>query len=238
MRSEWHDWWRRRGTDSHGNQRRSLADALESGGAAVIAVWGRIDSPGSVSGVTDETLIGVNGAEITGGFVMSGSRNVIIQNIIFSDGSNDTFELTGCECVWFDHCEFRDGSDGNLDIVRASDLITVSWSKLYYTKSHDHMLSNLCGNSNDRPDDEGKSNITFQHDWRGGTPSLAVVEGTITMLDALAAAEPDATYAIVLVTDGYPQGCDDQAIETVAAAVQGAVDRFPTHLLGPGSVVG
>jgi hypothetical protein len=59
-----------------------------------------------------------------------------------------------------------------------------------------------------------------------------VVEGTITMLDALAAAEPNATYAIVLVTDGYPQGCDDQSIETVAAAVQGAADRFPTYVIG------
>ncbi len=69
-------------------------------------------------------------------------------------------------------------------------------------------------------------------DWRGGTPSLAIVEGTITMLDALAAVEPNATYAIVLVTDGYPQGCDDQSIEAVAATVQGAVGRFPTYVIG------
>ncbi len=147
-----------------------LQAALTSSGPAVIAVSGSIAAPDSVTGVRDKTLIGLSGAEITGGLSLGSSRNVIIKNIRFRDGSGgagDTFELTGSECVWFDHCEFVDGEDGNLDIVRASDLITVSWSRFYYTRGHEHMLSNLCGNANDRPDDVGKINITFHHNWWG-----------------------------------------------------------------------
>jgi pectate lyase len=144
-----------------------LQSALTSSGALVIAVSGKMSSPGGVSDVRDKTLIGIDNAEITGGFVLSNSQNVIIKNIKFSDGSDDTFELTGCECVWFDHCEFSDGKDGNLDIVRGSDFVTVSWSRFYYTRGHSHMFSNLCGNSQPRDEDDGRINITFHHNWWG-----------------------------------------------------------------------
>lgn len=144
-----------------------LKNALTASGAAIIAVSGRVDSPGSISGVSDKTLIGLDNAEVSGGFGLKGARNVIINNIRFSDGADDTFELSGCECIWFDHCEFSDGADGNLDIVRAANLVTVSWSKFFYTRGHDHMLSNLCGNTQPKPEDEGKINITFHHNWWG-----------------------------------------------------------------------
>jgi pectate lyase len=144
-----------------------LREALTASGPQVIAVSGLIDSPGGLGGVSDKTLLGVDGAEIRGGFGLSGARNVIIKDIVFSDGADDTFELSGGTCVWFDHCEFRDGADGNLDIVRGSDLVTVSWSRFYYTRGHEHMLSNLCGNQQPRAEDEGKINITFHHNWWG-----------------------------------------------------------------------
>ncbi len=69
-------------------------------------------------------------------------------------------------------------------------------------------------------------------DWRGGTPTLAVINGTITFLESLAAENPNAHYAIVLVTDGYPAGCDDNAIEDVANAVAAISDTIPTYVIG------
>ncbi len=146
---------------------QELREALTTEGPLVFAVSGAIDSPGGIGGVSDKTLLGVNGAEIRGRFGLSGARNVIIKDIVFRDGDDDTFELSGGECVWLDHCVFRDGLDGNLDIVRASNFVTVSWSRFYYTRGHDHMLSNLCGNGQPVPEDEGKINITFHHNWWG-----------------------------------------------------------------------
>lgn len=69
-------------------------------------------------------------------------------------------------------------------------------------------------------------------DWRGGTPTLAVVTGTLARLMPLAATELDSTYAIVMVSDGYPQSCDDNSIESVAAAVSEVAATIPTYVIG------
>lgn len=69
-------------------------------------------------------------------------------------------------------------------------------------------------------------------EWRGGTPTLAVVEGSFEYLDGLATTVPDAAHALVLVTDGYPQGCDDDEIESVADVIAEARSRFPTYVIG------
>jgi hypothetical protein len=68
-------------------------------------------------------------------------------------------------------------------------------------------------------------------DWRGGTPTLAVVTGVFQQLQPELAAHPDASVALVLVTDGYPQGCDDNDITTVQAAVASHPD-IPTYVIG------
>ena len=149
------------------NDAESLISALTSDGPKVITVEGTITDVGAIKHVTDKTLIGRNGAVISGGIRFTSARNVIIKNIEFADGSNDTFELSSSECVWFDHNTFRDGLDGNLDIVRGSNYITVSWNRFYYTKAHDHMLSNLNGNTNNFSTDEGKIKVTFHHNWWG-----------------------------------------------------------------------
>nr|WP_234024025.1 vWA domain-containing protein [Sorangium cellulosum] len=71
-------------------------------------------------------------------------------------------------------------------------------------------------------------------DWRGGTPTVPVMEGTIAFIEAQSQSTPG-KYAIVLVTDGYPQGCDD-AIDTVPAVVAVADAAFakgiPTYVIG------
>ena len=69
-------------------------------------------------------------------------------------------------------------------------------------------------------------------DWRGGTPTLAVTQGSFAYLEELVRAEPGTQHALVLVTDGYPQGCDDDEIESVVEAIEAASVQFPTYVIG------
>lgn len=68
-------------------------------------------------------------------------------------------------------------------------------------------------------------------EWRGGTPTLYVLQG---VLDQIARAEQTqpGRYAIVLVTDGYPQDCDDDSIEAVAELARGHAGAIPTYVIG------
>ena len=77
--------------------------------------------------------------------------------------------------IWFDHDAVSDGSDGNLDITHASDFITISYTKFFYsTKRSDpndtgpmgHRVCNLIGHSDSNTsEDTGHLNVTFHHDW-------------------------------------------------------------------------
>lgn len=69
-------------------------------------------------------------------------------------------------------------------------------------------------------------------DWISGTPTLAVVKATLAFIEPLAKADPASRYAVVLVTDGYPQGCNDNDISSVADAVRAAAARTPTYVIG------
>ncbi|MCP2333869.1 pectate lyase family protein [Actinoalloteichus caeruleus] len=87
----------------------------------------------------------------------------------------DAVELHGATHVWVDHNTFHDGRypdssqpwyfgrpyqwhDGLLDMVRETDLVTVSWNVF-----RDHDKTMLIGNSNSRFEDRGKLRITLHH---------------------------------------------------------------------------
>ncbi len=76
-------------------------------------------------------------------------------------------------------------------------------------------------------------------DWRLGTPTGPALEGTIASIEAMRAAEPNARYVIVLVTDGEPALCsaeqDDMA--NVAGIVEAVADEIPTYVIGLGNPV-
>ena len=89
----------------------------------------------------------------------------------------DNVTLYGSRRVWVDHCTFSDGArpdkinrtslgremqfhDGLVDIVRGSDLVTISYS---HFKNHDKTM--LIGNSDNRTDDAGKLRVTLHHNW-------------------------------------------------------------------------
>ena len=67
--------------------------------------------------------------------------------------------------------------------------------------------------------------------WRGGTPTLHVVNGVLSYIADNSAAG-DARYVFVLVTDGYPQGCNDNSIQSVVDAVTAVAAQTPTYVIG------
>jgi pectate lyase len=124
---------------------------------------------------SNKSLIGVGkGAWITGaGLTIVNVSNVIVRNFgIRAIVDNDGITIQNSTRVWIDHNEFTSGNfpaagpdafDGQCDIVRASDWITISWN--YF---HDHWKSSLVGNNDKFRDiDFGHLHITYHHNhWK------------------------------------------------------------------------
>lgn len=172
-----------------------LRTQIVSAGAKVILVSGEITIPtnNQISAVVNnKSLIGLPGAKLinlnqtaAGSGIINfkvGSSNVIIRNLIFEgpgaydvDG-RDNLTADGITNLWVDHCEFRDGLDGNFDIKGLSDNVTVSWTKFTYLKpaipggsggSNDHRFSNLIGSSATDAPADGHYSVTFQNCYWG-----------------------------------------------------------------------
>lgn len=67
--------------------------------------------------------------------------------------------------------------------------------------------------------------------WQGGTPTLAVLKGVASGVKKAMQATPG-HYVIVLVTDGYPEGCNDDRIASVASAASGLLPDVRTYVIG------
>lgn len=65
-----------------------------------------------------------------------------------------------------------------------------------------------------------------------GTPTLAVIQGTLEQVLPMAASNTSAKYALVLVTDGTPQDCTNNTIASAAAAVRAVATNVPTYVIG------
>ena len=121
---------------------QQLMDYAESDDPLVIELEGTFSVP-SLQVNSNKTLIGVGeGATIEGGIRVRGKAdafvsNVIIQNLRIhgatSDVDGDGMHIYYAHHVWVDHCEIWDSPDGNLDIVHASNWVTISWTKFRYT---------------------------------------------------------------------------------------------------------
>lgn len=68
-------------------------------------------------------------------------------------------------------------------------------------------------------------------EWRGGTPTLYALQGVGRYVEALSAETPG-LYAIVLVTDGLPEGCDNVDISDVAATAEALAVNWPVFVVG------
>lgn len=68
--------------------------------------------------------------------------------------------------------------------------------------------------------------------WGYGTPTRAVVEGVLGFVSGYRE-EHEGKYALVLVTDGYPQLCGEgNTISAVQDVVRDAADDVPTYVIG------
>ncbi|MCI9843531.1 polysaccharide lyase family 1 protein [Flavobacterium pectinovorum] len=168
-----------------------LKAAVESKTVKVIKVTGTISITTrlSLKDQTGKTIYGTSGAKLvstdqtkanSGIISIARCQNLIIRNLIFEgpgaydvDGW-DSAVIDSSQNVWVDHCEFRDGVDGNLDIKNQSNYITISYTKFNYLKapraggsggSDDHRFSNLIGSGDNRPQDRGTYKVTFARCW-------------------------------------------------------------------------
>jgi pectate lyase len=132
---------------------------------AVIIVDGRLDIGDFLLG-SNKTIMGRDSTSgLYGGCVRVAGRNCIFQNLTFGPSGTDAMELTGATNVFIRKCEFYDAGDGLLDIVRESDLVTISWCKFYYVDQTAHRNVMLIGNSDDASADSGKLHVTLHHNW-------------------------------------------------------------------------
>lgn len=89
-------------------------------------------------------------------------NNVIIQNLHIVDCPDDCIHVgLYAHHVWIDHNSLARQKDGILDIVKGSDLITVSWNQ--FTDSHKTLL--LGHNDNNGEQDIGKLRVTYHHNY-------------------------------------------------------------------------
>jgi pectate lyase len=173
----------------------ALTSAVSGTAAKVIYVTGKL-APGKINIGSNKTIVGLCGAEIHGHLNLSGSANVIIRNLkivgfgvgncaldpdydssVGCSSGNDTISVQNqAHHIWFDHCDVSDGADGNLDITKGSDFVTVSWTKFHYsprtgstgddsTGAAGHRFSNLIGSADNVAGDVGRLNVTWHHDW-------------------------------------------------------------------------
>ncbi|OBT58813.1 hypothetical protein VE04_01367 [Pseudogymnoascus sp. 24MN13] len=147
----------------------ALATAVLGKNPLTVVIKGDFDLPARLLVGSNKSLIGHGkGATITGkGVTIKAADNVIIQNLHIHDIlDDDCITIHSSTRVWIDHNEFSsdidggpDKFDGQLDIIHASDFITVSWN--YF---HDHWKSSLVGNSDAYGDeDSGHLRVTYHH---------------------------------------------------------------------------
>ncbi|RSN54456.1 pectate lyase [Amycolatopsis sp. WAC 04182] len=145
----------------------ALSSAISGTTAAVVRVSGTISCSGMLKVGSNKSILGNAGATIDGcGLTLSGSKNVVIQNLSFRDWDDDAINIEKASTnVVVDHNTFTNGYDGAVDIKRASDYITVSWNRV-----HGHNKSMLLGHSDDNgSQDIGKLRVTYHHNYFDGS---------------------------------------------------------------------
>jgi len=166
-----------RGTTGGGNAARitvstasQFKSAVSGDVPAVVVVSGRINMGGDITVGSNKTIVGANTSSgLYGGAVKVQGTNYIFQNLtIGPHNDGDAMEISRATNVYINHCEFYDGADGNCDIVRGADYVTLAWCKFYYINQSDHRFSILIGNSDSKTSDEGKLHVTIHHTWFAG----------------------------------------------------------------------
>ena len=157
-----------------------LKSATSGSGKKIILV-----EPGTYNGSfepgANKTIIGLApGVTIQGRINISGSdkNNIIVRNLAVRgnycssnddcrSGDDAVYVGNGAHHVWFDHCDIADGQDGNFDLTKESDYVTISWTKLWYTKEKPHAQCSLIAGSDGETQSRGKLQISYMNCWWG-----------------------------------------------------------------------
>lgn len=151
----------------------NLKTYAESSTTYIITVSGTIDlgTNGRINLKSNKTLIGANSsATIKGTVNLSGVKNIIIQNLNVTantgdPATNDGISINSSSNIFVTKCTIYDCTDGNLDICKSSENVTVSWCKFYYTRNNGHNFSNLIGSSDTDITGTNTYHITYHHNW-------------------------------------------------------------------------
>ena len=166
--------------------RSAVEDAAEFDEAVSGSTPRAVRVVGTVTGTfvigSNVTIFGAPGATIVGSLNFNGSTNVILRNLTIvgynctdaacGNGADAIAVRTEAHHLWFDHLDISDGTDGNLDITKGSDYVTVSWTKFHYSENRPgntdddkHRFSNLIGADANDTGDAGHLRVTFHHNW-------------------------------------------------------------------------
>ncbi|HUI07500.1 MAG TPA: PKD domain-containing protein [Verrucomicrobiae bacterium] len=160
----------------------NLLDLIKYVGTDVpynVQLQGSIFCPTKITVKSDKTIVGLGtNATINGNVYVSGVSNIVVQNLFITNPTDDNFNgpddedgitvINGANHIWIDHCTFSDCRDGEVDITKTSDWVTVSWCKFFYTPppyTNGHHFVNLIGADDGDTNDLGTLHVTFHHNW-------------------------------------------------------------------------
>lgn len=189
---------------------------------------------GKLSVASDKTIIGKEpGVIIKGSVEVSGTNNIILRNFAVQSDKCDSYEackggvdavgiLNNAHHVWLDHLDISDGQDGNCDITKGADFVTVTWCKFWYSYDKEHRFSNLISSADNVAGDKGKLNITYAYCWwadrvnqrqpRGRSGKVHVVNNLYTSSQASYACGPGVEIQMLIENNLFNNS--GSAIET------------------------
>ena len=162
-----------------------LRELVADASPRVIGICGTIRLTSRLQIGSNKTLIGLgDGALIRGGLDVFGTPGKYVSNVIIRNLTLDASTVTGLSAdalagirteyahhVWLDHLEVYNAPRGLIDVVFGSDLVTISWSKFYFTEETpdvEHRFGIRVGDVNDDSvfgRDGGRLRVTLHHNW-------------------------------------------------------------------------
>jgi pectate lyase len=144
----------------------AFLSAVQSSSPTIVQVSGSISLSGMNKVASNKTIVGLgtSGRLTGGGLNVSKVSNVIIQNLTITGSGDDNINVEYSTRVFIDHNSLSDANDGNLDIKRASDNITVSWNR-FHNQDKNALLGHSDSNSGE---DNGKLRVTYHHNYFDG----------------------------------------------------------------------
>lgn len=144
----------------------AFLSAVQSSSPTVVQVSGTISLSGMNKVASNKTIVGLgtSGRLTGGGLNISKVSNVIVQNLTITGSGDDNINVEYSTRVFIDHNNLSDANDGNLDIKRASDNITVSWNR-FSNQDKNALLGHSDSNSSE---DSGKLRVTYHHNYFDG----------------------------------------------------------------------